>query len=107
MLNSWLIRNAFQKGYVLIFKDIDAQLYRRVVIKSLTIKMEADCRNKTPFSMTLKEINVMDDLLSQMTESARAAIPASGSAIGFAAAQGTSLAVKSSVDMVASVLGYF
>lgn len=107
MLNSWLIRNAFQKGYVLIFKDIDAQLYRRVVIKSLTIKMEADCRNKTPFSMTLKEINVMDDLLSQMTESARAAIPASGSAIGFAAAQGISLAVKSSVDMVASVLGYF
>ena len=104
MLNSWLIRNAFQKGYILIFKDIDAQLYRRVVIQSLTVKTEADCRNKTPFAMTLKEINVMDDLLSQMTESAMAAIPASGSAIGYAVAQGTTLAAKVGTDIAATIM---
>ena len=103
-LNSWLIRNAFQKGYILIFKDIDAQLYRRVVIQSLTVKTEADCRNKTPFAMTLKEINVMDDLLSQMTESAMAAIPASGSAIGYAVAQGTTLAAKVGTDIAATIM---
>lgn len=106
-LNSWLIRNAFQKGYILIFKDIDAQLYRRVVIQSLTIKTEADCRNKTPFAMTLKEINVMDDLYSQMSESAQAAIPKSGSAIGYALAQGTTLAAKVSTDAISSILAYF
>ena len=103
-LNSWLIRNAYQQGYVLIYKDIDAQIYRRVVIKSLTINTKSDCRNKTPFSMTLKEINVMDDFLSNMTQSAKAAQPKSGSNIGYTAAVGTVVATKATVDVIKAVI---
>ena len=103
-LNSWLIRNAYQQGYVLIYKDIDAQIYRRVVIKSLTINTKSDCRNKTPFSMTLKEINVMDDFLSNMTQSGKAAQPASGSKIGYTAAVGTVVAAKTTVDVINAII---
>ena len=66
--------------------------------------MQADCRNATPFSMTLKEVNVMDNLLTQMTESAAAAIPKSGSAIGYATVQGTVIANKLAADLVKSSL---
>lgn len=103
-LNSWLIRNAFQNGYVLIYKDIDAQIYRRVVIKSLTISTKADCRNKTPFSMTLKEINVIDDFMADTTKSERAARPKAGSITGYTAVAGTVIASKLTVDAIAAVI---
>lgn len=103
-LNSWLIRNAFQNGYVLIYKDIDAQIYRRVVIKSLTISTKADCRNKTPFSMTLKEINVIDDFMADATKSERAAQPKAGSITGYTAVAGTVIASKLTVDAIAAVI---
>ena len=103
-LNSWLIRNAFQNGYVLIYKDIDAQIYRRVVIKSLTISTKADCRNKTPFSMTLKEINVIDDFMADTTKSERAARPKTGSITGYTAVAGTVIASKLTVDAIAAVI---
>lgn len=103
-LNSWLIRNAFQNGYVLIYKDIDAQIYRRVVIKSLTISTKADCRNKTPFSMTLKEINVIDDFMADATKSEKAAQPKAGSITGYTAVAGTVIASKLTVDAIAAVI---
>lgn len=64
-LNVSLLKNAFQKGYILTFKDIDASIYKRVVIKRLSIKTDSDARNAAPFSMTLKEINVLDTLAEQ------------------------------------------
>ena len=103
-LNSYLIRNAFQKGYVLIYKDIDAQIYRRVVIKSLTISTKADCRNKTPFSMVLKEINVMDDFEADTTSAGKAALPKAGSINGYTAAAGTVIAAKVGVDAIAAAM---
>lgn len=61
-LNTSLLKNAFKKGYILTFKDADAAIYKRVAIKRLAIKTEAAAKNATPFSMTLKEINMMDTL---------------------------------------------
>ena len=99
-LNTQLIKNAFKKGYVLIFKDIDCQIYKRVVIQSLTLSPQKDCRNKMPFSMTLKEINVITGLLSDLTESAAASAVAAGSALGSAAATGTVVATSAAVSAV-------
>lgn len=64
-LNVSLLKNAFKKGYVLTFKDVDAAIYKKVVIKRLAIKTEADARNAAPFAMTLKEINTMDALATE------------------------------------------
>lgn len=61
-LNTTLLKNAFKKGYILTFKDVGGAIYKRVAIKRLSIKTEADTRNAVPFSMTLKEINMMDVL---------------------------------------------
>ena len=92
-LNTALLRNAYKQGYILIFKDIDACIYKQVAIQNLTIDPQADCRNKTPFSMTLKEINVMTALSSNKSEKAQSSFPAAGTLAGDALMAGTSLAV--------------
>ena len=56
-----LIKNWYKNGYILTYKDIDCQLYQRVVIQSLDIDTQATVKNKTPFSMVLKEINVFEE----------------------------------------------
>ena len=101
-----LLKTAFKRGYVMIYKDIDAKIYRRVVIKSLTISEKADCKNKMPFNMSLKEINVMDDVLASATESASKAIPGLGSSLGSAISLGCTLATTMSVSAVAAAVGY-
>lgn len=60
-LNTDIVKQWYKSGAVLQFKDMDAQLHKRVVIQNLTIAHEKDCLNMAPFSMTLKEINVMED----------------------------------------------
>lgn len=82
-LNVSLLKNAFKKGYVLTFKDVDAAIYKKVVIKRLAIKTEADARNAAPFAMTLKEINTMDALATEM-----------GTLAGDALSVGTTVAIS-------------
>lgn len=81
-LHTMLLKNAAKNGYVMIFKDIDANIYRRVVIKSLSVTKQADCANKRPFRMTLKEINVMEDIAASLTQASSSATAAIGSALG-------------------------
>lgn len=98
-----LLQLAYKKGYILTFKDIDAALYRRVVIQSLTIRTQADCRNSTPFSMVLKEINVISTQNIDMTDSESAASPASGSGLGFALISGVTIAAAAGASAISAV----
>lgn len=64
-----IIRKAFKNGVSAIYKDIDCCLYNNVVIEDLTLEHRSDCKNKRPFSMTLKQIEVLssvDGLLSRL-----------------------------------------
>ena len=79
----------FGHAAVLMFKDGNAQVYDRVVIKDLQTGMQKDSQSAIPFSMTLKEINVMTtsplNLPADTTNSAEAAAksaPDAGSAGG-------------------------
>lgn len=81
-LNTNLLKLAFKKGYVLVFKDIDAEIYTYTVIKSLSIKTQADCRNATPFRMTLRELNLLSVTNSNKSETAAKSFPSDGQIIG-------------------------
>jgi len=98
-----LLMNAFKKGYILTFKDIDAALYKRVVIKSLTIRTQADCKNKTPFSMELQEINVLDTQNVGKSESETSALPDLGSALGLSGIAGVTVAASAGVAATQAV----
>lgn len=49
----------FEHGAVLVYRDGDARTYNRVVIKDLQTGQQKDSQSAVPFSLTLKEINVM------------------------------------------------
>ena len=66
-MNRDFLRKAYKNGSRLIFKDCDQQVYENVVIQSLSIDTRGDCRNKAPFSMTLKEIVELKASISDMT----------------------------------------
>lgn len=74
MLNTDILKLWFKRGAVLVFKDMSARIHKRVVIQNLSIDHEPDCANAAPFSMTLKEINMIEDegkdegILSKITE---------------------------------------
>lgn len=79
----------FERGAVLIFKDGTSQIYDNVVIKSLQTSQVKDAADAVAFTMTLKEINVMETGLSGL--------------IG--GISGTLNRVKKSIAAVGSVLG--
>lgn len=100
-LNTDILWSWFESGAVLIFKDSNAQIYEHVVIKELTTSEQKDCANAVPFSMTLKEINVMDtSLLGMLNEGATKisklikSVAAVGSVVGTAAIVGSTTASK-------------
>lgn len=85
----------FNHGAVLVFKDGNAQVHEQVVIKDLQTAQQKDSGNATPFSLTLKEINVMETSLNNVAENATndinkltKSMPAIGSAIGPVASMG-------------------
>ncbi len=89
-LHTNILQNWFKKGAVLTFKDIECKLHKKVVIQRLKVSHTKDCRNKMPFSMTLKEINTMDDTTVSLSLAQQNALPATGSALlGFAAGFGS------------------
>ena len=89
MLHTQILWGWFNKGAVLWFKDGDSKIYPRVVIKDLQTAQQKDSANATPFTMTLKEINVMDttalnfaDNLTGDVNKLKKSIPVIGSALG-------------------------
>lgn len=84
------LRNAFKAGTILTFKDGDNHIYPNVVIQSLDIDTRPDCRNKQPFSMVLKEINILDSVFGTVVQNA--ASIAAGSSQGEATKVGSTVA---------------
>ena len=58
-----ILWNWFDHGAVLVYRDGNAQIHNRVVIKDLQTSQQKDCANATPVTITLKEINVMESSL--------------------------------------------
>jgi hypothetical protein len=90
----------FGRGAVLIYKDGNAQVHEQVVIKDLQTAQQKDSANATPFTLTLKELNVMsaspnavDDSTNTDVNKAIKSMPAIGSKLGRAAALGMTSAV--------------
>ena len=85
----------FNHAAVLTYKDGNAQFYKRVVIKDLQTGMQKDAQDATPFTMTLKEITVMEtpndiDADSNVpTKDEIKSMPDKGSAGGSAATMGS------------------
>lgn len=99
-LHADILWSWFERGAVLTFKDGNAQIFPRVVIKDLQTSQQKDSQNAIPFTMTLKEINVMEtsmaDLLAKDVtgdpNKIAKSIPAIGSALGAAATLGMTAA---------------
>lgn len=90
-LNTDILRLWNKRGAVLAYKDIDGTIYKRVAIKSLSISIQKDCRNMTPVKITLREINVMENILSAFTSVVANAMPKEGTLLGAATAAGSTL----------------
>ena len=82
-----------------VFKDVDNTIYKRVVIQSLDIETQKDCKNATPFSMTLKQINVMSETEMAETGSVIASIAEAGSSLGTALTAGVTIATTAAVEI--------
>lgn len=95
-INTSILWQWFERGAILTYKDGDAQIYNHVVIKDLKTSQQKDSANATPFSITLKEINVMETSLLNIAEDAVATVGKLkksminiGSALGLAVSMGT------------------
>ena len=99
MLHTQILWGWFNKGAVLWFKDGDSKIYPRVVIKDLQTAQQKDSANATPFTMTLKEINVMDTTALNFADNTtgdvnklKKSIPTIGSTLGAAVDLGVTAA---------------
>lgn len=88
-LHADILWNWFMRGAVLTFKDGNAQIYPRVVIKDLQTAQQKDSANAMPFSLTLKEINIMQTTTADLPADATGdpnkiakSIPVIGSSLG-------------------------
>lgn len=70
-----MLWKAYQMGSRIMFKDMNQQLFQNCVIESLSTPYEKDCQNKRPFSMTIKEIKVLETSFADLTETEKNAIP--------------------------------
>lgn len=68
MMNVFFLRKAYKNGSRIIFKDVDQMIYKNCVIQSLSIDTKSECKNKKPFSMTLKEIVELKATISDKTD---------------------------------------
>lgn len=68
LANCLFLWAAFDLGSRIIFKDTDQQIYTNCVISSLETSYNKECRNKMPFTMTIKQIVTIEDNEAEMTE---------------------------------------
>jgi len=96
--------NWFSNGAVLVYKDGNARIFKRVVIKELQTSQAKDALDGVPFTMTLKEINILEmgeanteaDSLQEMSEQ-KLSTPEQGSSIGLPTNAGGTSAQKISL----------
>lgn len=89
LLHKKILWNWYKRGSVLIYKDGDSQIHTRVVIKDLQTAQQKDSANACPFTITLKEINVMETSTADLPDGAAGdpsriakSLPAIGSVLG-------------------------
>lgn len=68
MMYVCFLRAAYKNGSRIIFKDVDQMIYKNCVIQSLSIDTKSECKNKKPFSMTIKEIVELKATISDKTD---------------------------------------
>jgi hypothetical protein len=68
----WL---AFDLGSRIIFKDQDQKIYNNCVISDLETRPNKECKNKMPFTMTIKEIKTIESTMTELTETEKNALP--------------------------------
>lgn len=73
--NVAMLWKAYELGSRIMFKDMNQQPFLNCVIESLSTPYEKDCKNKRPFSMTIKEIKVIETSFADLTEVEKNAIP--------------------------------
>lgn len=73
--NSELLWQAFKLGSRIMFKDTDQIPYLNCVIADLETNYTKDCKNKMPFSMTLREIKTIEASIANLTEAEKNALP--------------------------------
>lgn len=67
-MNVSFLRKAYKNGSRIMFKDVDQMIYKNCVIQSLSIDTKSECKNKKPFSMTVKEIVELKATISDKTD---------------------------------------
>ncbi len=100
LLHKKILWTWFKRGAVLIYKDGDSQFHKRVVIKDLQTSQQKDSANACPFTMTLKEINVMETSTADLPDGVTGdpnriakSMPAIGGTLGTALSLGMTAAV--------------
>lgn len=73
--NTELLWVAYRLGSRIMFKDTDQVPYMNCVIADLETNYTKDCKNKMPFSMTLREINTIEASVANLTEAEKNALP--------------------------------
>lgn len=73
-----ILRTWYKMGTPLVYKDVDRTIYKNVAIKRFNTTFMADTKNEQPFSMTLKEMNIMNSAFDSIS----AATPALGTVLG-------------------------
>lgn len=73
--NTELLWLAFKLGSRIIFKDTDQIPYANCVISDLETNYTKDCKNKMPFSMTIREIKTIEASIANLTEAEKNALP--------------------------------
>ena len=93
--NYGVIWDWFNRGAVLVFKDGYAQIFKNVVIKDLQTSQQKDSANAIPFTLTLKEINILEMGVADTDQDSnldvnkqKKSMPEPGSAEGKAAEMG-------------------
>lgn len=75
MANLQFLWTAFDLGSRVIYKDTDQRVYTNCVIADLETNYTKDCKNKMPFTMTIKEIKTIEASIAELTEAEKAALP--------------------------------
>lgn len=87
-LNTDILQQWFEKGAVLKFKDMDNRFHSNVVIQNLRVSHQKDCANAAPFTMTIKELNVVQNGDEAAQNANLKSLAKAGSILGTAAKVG-------------------
>lgn len=77
-----IIKKAYKNGVPAIYKDLDCCLYDNVLIQDLTLETRKDCKDRRPFSMTLKQIEVLKTTEGVLTRLEALSTSSEGSKMG-------------------------